>query len=200
MERIYHEYEGPDCQRKNQFLYFSLCADGIEVKKNTSFTPVTAKLLNWPPEMRRLNGCILLLAYFPPKVLDYGEMFSPIANTFALHQPGKEPMKIKPGGKDTAAHADVWVVLANALSDIRGIPALTGGSNPPCYVGGCIKCEVRGVRKGTCTILPGAVRGLPLDSSLRQKYRTEFRCSKESVMRPKLFYSRAMVSEAHPYA
>ena len=176
LERLYHNYEGAGHEKKNQFLYFSLCADGVEVKKrqDATYTPVTAKLLNWAPDLRRLNTSIMLLAYFPPHPIDYGEMLSPIADTFALHQPGGTAIPVSIG---TRREEDVWLVLANVLSDIRGIPACTGGSNPPCKVGSCNHCEVRGLRASNRTILPGAVRGLGTDDedhALRRDYEFEF--------------------------
>ena len=175
LERLFHNYEGPGHEKKNQFLYFSLCADGVEVKKrqDATYTPVTAKLLNWPPALRRLNTTIFLLAFFPPNVIDYGEMMSPIADTFALHQPGGTaiPVSIK------TRREEAWLMLVNAISDIRGIPVFTGGSHPPCKVGSCNNCKVRGFRASNRTVLAGAVRGLGVcvdDELLRTAYGNEF--------------------------
>ena len=171
MERLYHDYTGPDTENKDKFLYFALCADGVEVKDSKSYTPVTAKLLNWPPELRRLNGTIVLLGYLPPKVIDYGEMLSPIADIFAAHQPGSTPVKLERKGTTEEA----WLLLASATSDIRGIPAFTGGSGPPCKVGGCNACTVGGIWVARRNIMPGAVRGLKKGDNLRAEHKREFK-------------------------
>ena len=46
---LYHEYDGSD---KDDILYLAQSNDGVEVQKNISYTPITAKLLNMPVKMR----------------------------------------------------------------------------------------------------------------------------------------------------
>jgi hypothetical protein len=175
MKEFYHDLEDDD---KDNFLYFLLCQDGVEISKNVSYTPVTAKLLNWPSKLRSLLGNIILLGFFPPHVKDYTAMLAPIADMLARHQPGAVPIDVS----DTNdLHAKAWYYLAVTVTDIRGCPAVSCGKSPPCYVGGCNSCEVCGIRptgKGP-TIMPGAVRAVKKNTTegkrIRLAYANEFK-------------------------
>jgi hypothetical protein len=48
------------------------------------------------------------------------------------------------------------------------------GRHPPCYVGSCVKCHVRGVRRLARTVVPGAVSFLDRDDPMRKAYKREF--------------------------
>ncbi len=69
-------------------LYIVMCFDGVEVEKNVTYTPVTAKLLNLPPGLRGQLGNLWLLGFFPPHVQDYDTMLTPIVEQLATHRPG----------------------------------------------------------------------------------------------------------------
>jgi hypothetical protein len=60
LQELYH-----DCTHdyKEFCLYFTCCNDGVEVTKGTSYTPITAELLNLPSELRGLLASIWLLGY-----------------------------------------------------------------------------------------------------------------------------------------
>ena len=47
----------PDAE-KGDYLYFGCSNDGVEVEKNVSYTPATAKVLNAPPDARGMLGSI----------------------------------------------------------------------------------------------------------------------------------------------
>lgn len=174
MDDLYYEYDGPDKEEKDNFLYFMLCQDGVEVRDKKSYTPVTAKLLNWPPKMRSLLESIILLGFLPPSVKDYTAMLRPIVAAFAKYRPGQEPLELY-----DAAHATtvrVWLVMAVTVSDIRGMPAVTCGKSPPCKIGGCNACHAMAVAGGR--YYPGAVRALSKRSKegreMRDRFRKEF--------------------------
>jgi hypothetical protein len=170
MEEFYHKL---DDDHKDNFLYFILCQDGVEITKNVSYTPVTAKLLNWSSKMRSLLGNIILLGFFPPHVKDYTAMLAPIANMFAQHQPGNVPVEVT---DRNGATANAWYYLAVTVTDIRGCPAVSCGSSPPCYVGGCNACEIKGTKpleKGA-VIMPGAVRAVKRTTKNGQRLRLSY--------------------------
>ncbi len=167
-----------DDANKNHTLYFLMCQDGVEVTKGTSYTPVTAKLLNWSPKVRSLQGNIILLGFLPPHVQDYTAMLLPIAEMFASHEPAREPLIVH---DQNGREHRVWYMLAATVTDIRGYPAVSCGSSPPCYVGGCNACKVKGIRPSNdmATIMPGAVRAVSKRSesgkALRRAYEHEFK-------------------------
>ena len=49
LESLFHDLDDAD---KGKYLYLAQSNDGVEVEKNTTYTPITAKLLNLPPSLR----------------------------------------------------------------------------------------------------------------------------------------------------
>jgi hypothetical protein len=76
-------------------LFFTLSNDGVELRKNQSYTPITCKCLNLPPKLRGLLASIWLLGYMPPNVKDYQAFLKPVAEMFARHLPGGAPLHVK---------------------------------------------------------------------------------------------------------
>lgn len=155
-------------------LWLVMVSDGVEVQKNVSWTPVTAKIMNWPSGVRCLLGAILLLAVFPPNVKNYDQMFLPIVEMLA---------KLAPRGGTGFTVNDIirFVVMAIHLNDTRGVPGGCCGSHAPCYYGSCVHCVVPGEYHGCSTVLPGSVRALPAPDQctaaqmrLRTAYAAEF--------------------------
>jgi len=60
LQNLHYERKDQDCDK---CWYFAVSNDGVEVEKNVSYTPITAKLLNLPAELRGLLTCIWLLGY-----------------------------------------------------------------------------------------------------------------------------------------
>ena len=118
-------------------LWLLLCSDGVEVQKDTTWTPVTAKIMNWPSGVRCLLGAILLLAVFPPHVKDYDQMFLPIVEMLAKLAP-------RTGTGFTVNDIVRFVVAAIHLNDTRGVPGGCCRSHAPCYNGSCVHCVVTG--------------------------------------------------------
>jgi hypothetical protein len=58
LQKMYYE---SDCKTKDETLYFACSNDGVEVEKGVSYTPITAKLLNYPTALRGLLSSIWLL-------------------------------------------------------------------------------------------------------------------------------------------
>ena len=182
LESLHHECDA-SCG-KNTCLYFALSNDGVEVEKNVAYTPITAKLLNLPPEMRGLLTCIWLLGYMPPKVKDYQAMLQPVLDMIAEHAPDSEwgtPCAVH--SVATGATEDLWFKLAWTVNDIRAVPGVTCGTAPPAYVGSCNMCAQMGLRphKLGTTVLPGAVRALgegDEEDALRKAYAKEFAAEK----------------------
>ena len=140
--------------------------DGVEVRKNTSYTPVTLKILNLPGELRGALGTMLLLGLFPPKIKDYNAMMRPIVDMF---------IDVGPGGAGARVGDKViYLALAWILNDSRGVPSCCSGKQAPAFCGSCVLCVVQGQQHHTTTILPGAVRLLPLNHPLRTLYAKEF--------------------------
>jgi hypothetical protein len=154
-------------------LYLLLVSDGVEVQKDTSWTPVTAKILNWPSGVRTLLGAIILLAVFPPHVRDYDQMFLPIVEQLAALAPK--------GPGFTVKDIQRWVMVAIHLNDTRGVPGGCCGSHAPALIGSCVHCVQAGQYHKKSTVLPGAVRALPpadkcnaAQKRLRDEYEHEF--------------------------
>ena len=123
------------------FTYLALTADGTEIQKNISFTPVTTKILNFDCRLRSLMSNIRLHAVFPPSVKDYNGLFEPIVEEFYLHRPGGgDPVKLRHPLTKKIVH--LYVHLTFLVNDIRGQPAVTGGKSAPCYEGSCAMCKV----------------------------------------------------------
>jgi hypothetical protein len=165
LEALYHKY---DPAIKDSCLYFALSNDGVEVTKKTSYTPIVAKLLNLPAEMRGLLSSIWLLGYMPPYVKDYQAFLQPIADMFAAHAPSEgEPLTVFNVAR--GQEEDINLVLAWNINDIRAVPSTTCGKSPPCYVGSCNMCAQQGIRLAgqPRTILPGAVRALEEGTCVR---------------------------------
>jgi hypothetical protein len=155
-------------------LWLVLCSDGVEVQKDVTWTPVTAKIMNWPSGVRSLLGAILMLAVFPPKVKNYDQMFLPIVEQLAELAP-------RTGTGFTVNDVVRFVVMAIHLNDTRGVPGGCKGSHAPAYNGSCVHCVVPGQYHQCVTVLPGSVRSLPpveqcnlQQKALRAKYATEF--------------------------
>jgi len=145
-----------------QCVFIGVSNDGVEVKKNVAYTPITGRIYNAPPEVRGLLRMILLLGYCPPKVKSYKNMFQPLCDQFERHCPrGENAVPFKVYNAYTKCEQDKWLVLASFTNDIRGLPTCTSGSQPPCYVGSCNWCEVMGQYHGETTLIPGQVRLLP---------------------------------------
>lgn len=159
---------------RGDILYLTQCNDGVEVQEHGSYTPVTAEVLNLPPTIRRLLGSIWFLALFPPHVKSYQDMFKPLVDMYAALHPDGWGVRVWDAHQKRTR--TIYVVLAWIVNDIRGVPNTGCGSQPPCYVGSCVWCTVRGVRAHTKTaiILPGTVTHLPLADPRRARYALEF--------------------------
>jgi hypothetical protein len=141
--------------------------DGVEVRKNISYTPVTLKLLNLPGDMRGALGTMLFVALFPPKVKDYNAMMRPIVDMFIDLEPRGPGI---PVGNQAIHVAVAWI-----LNDTRGVPTCCCGKQAPAHCGSCVRCVVQGQTHHTSTTLPGAVRTLPMGHELRAEYAEEFK-------------------------
>jgi hypothetical protein len=140
--------------------------DGVEVRKNVTYTPVTMKMLNMPGDMRGALGTMLFVALFPPKVKNYNAMMRPIVDML---------IDLEPRGVGiTVGQLVMHVALAWILNDTRGVPSCCCGKQPPAFCGSCVRCVVQGQKHHTATILPGAVRTLPMGHPLRAEYAEEF--------------------------
>jgi hypothetical protein len=117
-------------------------------------------------------GAIWLLGYMPPKVKNYQSMLQPLVDMFAKHAPGETPIDVYDAYKEEDAQK--WVVVAWLNNDIRGVPNATCGKCPPALVGSCNMCHQEGQVHRRTTVLPGAVRALPMASALRGEYKSEF--------------------------
>ena len=106
--------------------------------------------------------------------MDYNTLFRPIAESFAEHRPdGGTPFEVT--CTETGRRLYVHVYLAWHVNDIRGVPSVTCSAHPPCYVGNCTLCKVKGVRRLNRIIVPGAVCYLPPTDALRKEYGQEFK-------------------------
>ena len=106
--------------------------------------------------------------------MDYNTLFRPIAESFAEHRPdGGTPFEVT--CTETGRRLYVHVYLAWHVNDIRGVPSVTCSAHPPCYVGNCTLCKVKGVRRLNRIIVPGAVCYLPPTDALRKEYAQEFK-------------------------
>ena len=171
---LFHNMNDED---KEDYLYFACSNDGVEVEKNVSYTPVTAKLLNVAPDARGMLGSIWLLGFWPPKVKDYQAMLQPVVEMFAEHAPGAEPIDVFDA--HLGERRNKWLVMAQNNNDIRGVPAATCGKAPPSLEGSCNNCEQKGVSHRRTTVLPGVVRALPegkdaINDALRKEYEAVF--------------------------
>ena len=141
---------------KKSFLYFAQSHDGVEIQKNVTYTPITAKVLNLPTHVRGRLGCIWLLGYLPPHVKNYQNMLKPMVEMFAKSAPDKDPINVYDA--HTKTHRNIWTVIAWITNDIRAVPNGTCGRHPPSLIGSCNYCCIQGtnIKKGT-TVLVGAV-------------------------------------------
>jgi hypothetical protein len=179
-----HYEEDPEIGDRT--LYFACSNDGVEVTKNVTYTPITAKLLNLPGELRGMLANIWLLGYMPPKVQDYQSMLKPVVEMFAARNPDNEtPLTVLSAA--TRKISQIYYMVAWTANDIRGVPNTTCGAHPPCFRGSCNMCEVTGIRplKLNTTVLPGAVRALACDDEeadeIRAAYAEEFKRVPEMV-------------------
>ena len=169
-QELFHNLS--DAQKKD-YMFFGCSNDGVEVEKNVSYTPATAKVMNAPPDARGMLGSIWLLGFWPPNIKDHQAMMQPIVEMFAKHAPGEEPIEVYDA--HLGERRNKWLVMAQNNNDIRGVPAATCGKNPPALVGSCNNCKQEGVRHRFTTVLPGAVRALPEGKdALRDAYEEEF--------------------------
>ncbi len=131
----------PAEQPEEHVLYLAVTADGTEIQKNVSFTPVTSKFLNFDMRLRSLMSNIRLHAVFPPSVKDYNNLFEPFVEELYTHRPGGG-MPIRMRHPDTNKPVHLYVHLAYLVNDIRGQTACTGGKSAPCFEGSCAMCKV----------------------------------------------------------
>lgn len=137
--------EAPSLQvlppESEHIIYISVTADGTEIQKNVSFTPVTSKVLNLGCSLRSLMSNIRLHAVFPPSVKDYNALFAPFADELHTHRPGGgNPIRLR--HPVTRKRIHLYVHLAYFVNDIRGQPAVSGGKSAPCINGSCAMCKV----------------------------------------------------------
>ena len=157
-----------------------MTADGTEVKKNRSFTPVTSKILNLPSRLRSRMSNIQLHAVFPESVKDYNSLLRPVALQLQERRPGGgNPIRIR--HPRTGARMHLYVQLAYLVNDLRGGPACTGGTHPPAIEGSCVECKVRGLHRQNRTVVPASVRALPSNSALRREWALEY--SKDDTLK-----------------
>jgi hypothetical protein len=141
--------------------------DGVEVEKAVSYTPVTFKILSLPPGLRGALGTIVMIALLPPKIKNYNSMFRPIVDMLVALAPE--------GAGISVDSRTVSLVVAWLLNDTRAVYTTAGpGKCPPAFVGSCVRCVVQGQRHLATTVLPGAVRLLPIGDPLRARYAEEF--------------------------
>ena len=121
-----------------------------------------------------MMGSIWFLALFPPHVRNYQAMFKPLVDMYAELHPSGSGLRVWDVHQKRLR--TIYVVLAWIINDIRGVPHSAAGSAPPCYVGSCVWCTVRGVRacKGGSIILPGTVTHLAQTDPRRHSYALEF--------------------------
>ena len=154
-------------------IYLALTTDGTEVQKDTSFTPVTVKILNLGAKLRSLMSNIRMLAVFPEGVKDYNSLLGPITLELHKRRPGGgNPIRVRHPRTKKPMH--LYLHLAYTVNDLRGVPACTGGKHAPCIEGSCWICRVRGLNRLNRTIVPAAVRLLPAKHDLRRKWAEEF--------------------------
>ena len=154
-------------------IYLALSADGTEVQKQTSFTPVTVKMLNLGAGLRSLMSNIRMLAVFPQGVQDYNSLLGPVALELHKRRPGGgNPIRVRHPRTKKLMH--LYLHLAYTVNDLRGVPACTGGRHAPCIEGSCWICKVRGLHRQRRTIVPAAVRLLPSKHDLRREWTQVF--------------------------
>ena len=94
-------------------IYISMTADGTEVQKNRSFTPVTSKILNLRSGLRSRMSNILLHAVFPESVQDYNMLLHPVALQLRQHRPdGGDPIRIRHPRTGTRMHLYVQLAVS----------------------------------------------------------------------------------------
>ena len=97
----------------------------------------------------------------------------PIADVFFKHRPaGGSAITVTCG--ETGRGLDTHIYLLYHVNDIRGVAPLCCGSHPPCHVGSCVRCQVKGLTRLNRTILPSAVTALAPGDPLRGAYEKEF--------------------------
>ena len=153
MESQFHRISD---ENKKSFLYFAQSHDGVEIQKNVTYTPITAKVLNLPTHARGRLACIWLLGFLPPNVKNYQNMLKPMVEMFAKSAPGKEPIEVFDAHQGT--NRKLWTVISWITNDIRGVPNGTCGRHPPSIIGSCNYCCIKGnhIKPGG-TVLVGAV-------------------------------------------
>ena len=159
---------------RNVTLFVALTADGTEIHKNVSYTPVTLKVLNLQSTLRSRMSSIVLLAVLPPHIKNYNNLLRPVAHLIHRHRPGGGvPITLRHPVSGTTIF--LYVYLAYTVNDIRGVPGCTGGKHAPCIEGSCVRCKVRGLHRQNRTIVPASVRALAPQDPLRSQWETEFK-------------------------
>lgn len=86
-------------------IFFAQSNDGVEVTKSTTFTPITAKVLNYGGKMRGLLTNIVLLGFMPPNVKNYQNMLLPVVEMYAKRAPSTgEPLQVHAHAHPTRTH------------------------------------------------------------------------------------------------
>ena len=149
-----HDVSAEDC------LFFAQSNDGVVVgQAKQTYTPITAKLLNYKLGMRGLLQSILLLGFMPPGVKNYQNMLLPVVEMFQRRCPyNGEALTVFDAHRQ--AERQVHLVCAWIANDTRGVPHATCGKQAPCYIGSCTMCCCLGSHLRNM-VLPGAVRALP---------------------------------------
>jgi len=91
-------------------IFFAQSNDGVEVTKSTTFTPITAKVLNYNGKMRGLLTNIVLLGFMPPGVKNYQNMLLPVVEMYAKRAPST--------GKPLQVHTHAHPARTHTLSDV----------------------------------------------------------------------------------
>lgn len=158
MQKLHYDNTDP---AKEDFLYFYLSCDAVEVQKGLSPTPLTGLLLNFDPAIRGLLSSVFLFGLVPGSIKDYQAMYSPWLKQFKTYGPGTAGITVFDA--HLGRERTFWLVIALCVNDLRGIPGMVNGCSGPCINGSCNRCEVKGI-KGThknVKILPGCAGLLP---------------------------------------
>lgn len=146
-------------------VFLAQSNDGVEVEKNTCYTPITAKVLNYSCKVRGMLQSILLLGYMPPKVRNYQAMLKPVVEQFAKHSP-VTGVPVQVHDAFLARDRNIFLVCAWLNNDIRGVPGAACSKSPPAIVGSCVLCVIGGCSHKSTTIVPGAVRALSMQGHI----------------------------------
>jgi hypothetical protein len=125
-----------------------VCSDSAAFTKRKSLTPITATVLNLPPRMHTLFGAVLLLAVFPPQIVDFHSLMSHVLKMYADCLIGSRTCGRGFEVHDASQNATVHVLLNIAcdVEDSRGLTNALACKQAPALVGACPFCELRGFR------------------------------------------------------